>query len=45
MTSTRVATSGSPDRLFDVFAVSDGTPTGVRVLCGLRVTEGTGILL
>lgn len=41
MTRTRVATSGSPGGLFDVFAVSDGTPSGVKVLCGFRVTEGT----
>lgn len=41
MTGYRVATEGSPDRLFDVFATSDGSPSGVKILCGPRLANGT----
>ena len=41
MTGYRVATEPSPDRLFDVYATSDGSPSGVKILCGPRVVNGT----
>lgn len=41
MTGQRVATAGSPDRLFDVYATSDGTQYGVKILGGPRLAEGT----
>ncbi|OJJ42690.1 hypothetical protein ASPZODRAFT_147101 [Penicilliopsis zonata CBS 506.65] len=39
MTGERLATTGSPDALFDIYATSDGTT--VRMLCGSRLTAGT----
>lgn len=41
MRGKRVATVGSPDRLFDVYATSDGFPSGVKILCGTMAAEGT----
>lgn len=39
MTGQRVATTGSTDRLFDVYATIDGT--SLKVLAGSRITAGT----
>ncbi|KAJ5945958.1 hypothetical protein N7454_002797 [Penicillium verhagenii] len=39
MTGERVNTTGSADRLMDVYATVDSDT--VRILCGVRITEGT----
>lgn len=41
MKGARLATEGSPDRLFDAYATSDGSPSGVKILCGPRLALGT----
>lgn len=41
MVGERVATVGSADRSFDVYATSDGLRSGVKVLCGSRQALGT----
>ena len=41
MTGWRVATEGSTDRLFDVYATSDGFMSRLKILSGPRLALGT----